>query len=323
MDIASSTYRSALTGAGLIALVAATVGIVARYLPITNHFALLAAVISPYLTIGAPLAFVAMALAKRWAIVIVAACLSVACIVFASPFHFGWAQQPSQSATVRVMTANIYLGLADATALAAAASSDADILAVQELTFDSMRHLANAGLDKEFPYRVLYPHDIASGAGLWSRYPISSAKPIPGFEMVFLSARLRVPGVAVDPGILVAHMSGPWPQPITDWREDMNLLPRAMKDAAMQAHGGAVVVAGDFNSTGSMSTFRQLLRNGYSDAAEQANAAWTPTYPSNTSVPPVIEIDHVLLRNCVASAVKTLLIPGSDHRALVATVEIP
>ena len=39
--------------------------------------------------------------------------------------------------------------------------------------------------------------------------------------------------------------------------------------------------------------------------------------------PPVITIDRVLARNAVAASVMTIEMPGSDHRSLLATIEVP
>ena len=39
----------------------------------------------------------------------------------------------------------------------------------------------------------------------------------------------------------------------------------------------------------------------------------TPTYPGNLWIPPFIGIDHVLTRNCTATAVGTAVPPGSDN----------
>jgi endonuclease/exonuclease/phosphatase (EEP) superfamily protein YafD len=40
-------------------------------------------------------------------------------------------------------------------------------------------------------------------------------------------------------------------------------------------------------------------------------------------LPPFVAIDHVLTRNCTATSLRTLKIPGSDHRGLVVTIAIP
>jgi endonuclease/exonuclease/phosphatase (EEP) superfamily protein YafD len=72
-----------------------------------------------------------------------------------------------------------------------------------------------------------------------------------------------------------------------------------------------------------MRQFRDLLTNGYRDAVEQTGAGFAPTFPSNRWYPPVITIDHILTRNASASPVGTIEVPGSDHRALLATVRVP
>ena len=72
-----------------------------------------------------------------------------------------------------------------------------------------------------------------------------------------------------------------------------------------------------------MRPFRNLLRSGYRDAAEQSGAGIEPTFPANWRLPPFIAIDHILSRSCTATSLRTIKIPGSDHRGLAATVMIP
>ncbi len=64
------------------------------------------------------------------------------------------------------------------------------------------------------------------------------------------------------------------------------------------------------------------MTGGYHDAAEQAGAGHTRTYPSDASYPPLIAIDHVLTFDAVATSAKTLTVPGSDHRALLTTIAV-
>jgi endonuclease/exonuclease/phosphatase (EEP) superfamily protein YafD len=146
---------------------------------------------------------------------------------------------------------------------------------------------------------------------------------IGGYEMAFVSAQIRVTGISIDPTVVVAHIAGPWPQPIDDWRRDLDRLPVTLLEVAEGTGGGAVVVAGDLNSTTDMRPFRGLLRNGYRDAAEQSGAGIEPTFPADWRPPPFLAIDHILTRNCTATSLRTMKIPGSDHRGLVATVVIP
>jgi endonuclease/exonuclease/phosphatase (EEP) superfamily protein YafD len=92
---------------------------------------------------------------------------------------------------------------------------------------------------------------------------------------------------------------------------------------ARTAGAAAVIIGGDYNSTPDMRQFRDLLTNGYRDAVEQSGSGFAPTFPSNRKFPPVITIDHVLTRNATAESVRTIEVPGSDHRALLATVRLP
>lgn len=109
---------------------------------------------------------------------------------------------------------------------------------------------------------------------------------------------------------------------VEDWRNGMAGA-KAQLDNFAAAGPGAVIVGGDYNSTPDMRQFRDLLTDGYRDAVEQTGSGFAPTYPSDTRFPPVITIDHVLTRNAAASSVMTIEMPGSDHRSLLVTIEVP
>jgi len=311
------------TAIGLVALAIACWALVSRYLPVTNHGVMLTAALSPYLMLFGPAAVVLLALAERWILVMVALPLTVAVLVVEVPLYLRSDVAHTEGVVVRVITANLRVGQADPGHLARSAEAQADVLAFQELTPGEVDRLSAAGLDATFPYRWLDPRRGASGVGLWSRFPMYATRRIDGFSMAFVSARIRVPGSSIDPSVLVAHLPGPWPQPIDDWRRDMDRLPATLDEVAEGTGGRAVVVAGDLNSTIDMRPFRSLLRNGYRDAAEQSGAGMKPTYPADWRLPPFVAIDHVLTRGCTATSLRTIEIPGSDHRGLVATLVIP
>ncbi len=221
------------------------------------------------------------------------------------------------------MSANIYEGMADADHLVRAARAQADVVAIQELTPRAVDRLSAAGLDATFPYRYLDARGASTGVGLWSRYPIQAPRRIDDYAMAFISAQVRVSGLSTNPTVVVAHIPGPWPYPIDDWRRDLDRLPTTLREIAERADRGAVIVAADVNSTTDMRPFRALLRDGYRDAAEQSGAGIKPTFPADTRLPPLVAIDHILTRNCTATSLHTLTLPGSDHRGLAVTVTIP
>ncbi len=115
----------------------------------------------------------------------------------------------------------------------------------------------------------------------------------------------------------------PWPQSIVGWQADIAKLPSTLSDVAAEAGDGAVAVGGDFNSTIDMRQFRELLTHGYRDAVWQAGSGRPFTYPANKWYPPVLGIDHILTRNATAVSTSTVELPGTDHRALLATVMVP
>jgi endonuclease/exonuclease/phosphatase (EEP) superfamily protein YafD len=313
--------RLILTLLGVLAGVGAVLALVVRYLPVTNHALVIAAAGAPYLMFGAPLAALLLVGARRWILAVIAVCLTAAAVAVQLPLYVGDGTPPPAAATVRVLTANLGMGQADPSALAALAEKSADVLLMQEMTPEAARGLSAAGLDGAFPHRLLNPRDVASGIGIWSRYPMSESAPIAGFSLPLLRTRVKVPGVAVDPTVVAVHLGAPWPQAIDGWRDDLARFPDLLRSFAKDS--GTVIVAGDFNATMTMSPFRRLLTDGYRDAGEQAGAGLARTYPNRPPWPAVIGIDHVLLRGCVATGAHPADLPGSDHRALLATVQIP
>jgi endonuclease/exonuclease/phosphatase family metal-dependent hydrolase len=81
------------------------------------------------------------------------------------------------------------------------------------------------------------------------------------------------------------------------------------------------VLAGDFNATFDHAAFRGVLDHGYTDAAEQTGRGLTPTW---AGWGPPITIDHVLVDNrCAVRDYSVLDLPGSDHNAVLADLQLP
>jgi endonuclease/exonuclease/phosphatase (EEP) superfamily protein YafD len=311
------------TAIGLVALVVAGCAFASRYLSITNHAMLITAALSPYLMLGAPVSAALLLSGPHWILVIVAVGLTMAMLAVRLPSTRGSDTARAAGVGLRIVSANLRLGQADPTHVVRSAREHADVIAFQELTPQEADRLSCAGLDTAFPYRWLEVRDGPGGVGIWSRLPLDAPKRIDGYSFAFLSARIRVTGVWIDPTVVVAHVAGPWQRPIDDWRRDLNRLPVTMSEIGEQAGAGAVIVAADLNTTTDMRPFRALLRNGYRDAAVQSGAGTKPTFPADSRLFPFVGIDHILTRNCAATSLRTLKIPGSDHRGLVATIVIP
>ncbi|MFD3038077.1 endonuclease/exonuclease/phosphatase family protein [Mycolicibacterium senegalense] len=308
---------------GVVAAGAAVVGLAGRYVPLGRHGTVLLATASPYLMLAAPIAVLLLMLGRRWVLTALAVVLTLTVALIQVPQYLGPEQVTARSAPVRVFTSNLGMGLGDPAAVVAAAERAADIVVLQELTPEAADGVIAAGLENTFGHRIFDPEPMAGGLGIWSRFPLTDSAHVPGYSMVMLRTRVHVPDVAVAPILVGVHFAAPWPQPIESWRKDMEKFPTMLRELAGEAGPGAVIVAGDFNATHDMLPFRELLHTGYRDAAEQAGAGMIRTFPVGTRRVPAVGIDHVLLRNADATAVRTELVPGADHMALIADLVVP
>ena len=277
------------------------------------------AALFPYVIVAGVISVVLLALRRRWVLTVVAVVVMAGAIATQVPLFVG-NTPPADGVAMRLMTVNVRLGTAIPALLFTQAAARADVLALQELTGKELNDLAAAGLNNVFPYSSVNPLPGAAGVGLWSRYPITESGLITDYRMPFIRAKIRVPGVATSPTVVVGHLRNPWF--IADWRHDIGLLPTTLRELA--GDGGAAIVAGDFNSTLDMRPFRDLLTDGYHDAVEQAGAGFVSTFPAgDVWLPPLITIDHVLTLRATAVTASALRVYGSDHLGLVTTLKIP
>jgi len=299
--------------------------LIVRALPLPNNIALFVAVGSPYVAVAAAVVLVVSAIHRRVAMAVIAATIVAANLVIQVPwYYFGKPLDVGEHVEVRVLSANLRLGRADVPSFVDLARASADVITLSEMTPDWLRRFYATGIRTEFPYSVLVPAAGAGGFGLWSRFPIEVVTPMKGGSMI--AARVQIPGVRVDPVIASVHIINPlafYGRAFDQWRSGIASAKERMGGLADAAGPGAVIVAGDFNSTPDMRQFRDLLSNGYRDAVEQTGAGFAPTFPSHPVFPPLITIDHVLTRNAAASSIRTIDLRGSDHRALLSTVDVP
>jgi endonuclease/exonuclease/phosphatase (EEP) superfamily protein YafD len=319
--------RGSLTALAHVTLLLSVATLVARALPLSNVIALVVAVGSPYLPLVALAGVVMFVLCRRILLSIVTvAVLAVTVAVQVPWYYFGPPADVGQHADIRVLSSNLHKGQADASSFVELAKANADVITVSELTPEEVRRFSQAGIEKVFPYSVLTPAADAGGIGLYSRFPVAAYPPAKHRHGGIAAARLRVPGVRFDPLVASVHVISPVASDANsfgNWRIGITATKTELDDFAEAAGPAAVIVAGDFNSTPDMRQFRDLLTKGYRDAVEQTGAGFAPTFPSRTWHPPLITIDHVLTRQAAATSIRTVYIRGSDHRALLATVEVP
>jgi endonuclease/exonuclease/phosphatase (EEP) superfamily protein YafD len=221
---------------------------------------------------------------------------------------------------LRILTLNALFGAADpAATVDAIRRLKVDVLAIQELTPGLVRGLAWAGLGELLPWQHVDPDPGAAGAGLWSRWELTPLPPAAGLLFVAPSARI----VVADRPVIVraVHPVAPIMGRQRDWHRDLGRLRDALAAAA-----GPQVVAGDFNASRDHRPFRELLAAGFADSADIARQRPWPgfTWPANRRYPPVMRLDHILVSpGITVSEARTLKIPGTDHRAVLAVLELP
>lgn len=323
--------RPLLRAIAVVVLIGACVAIaVARVLPSSRWFLVMLAAAAPLAPILAGLAVLlaASVLVRRdlrgfrWAFGLSGALLMVHLWWFAPLVVGGQPPRPPAAFAVRVMTINTLGGRADAgTIVRAANAGRVDVLVVTEVTADGLRHLADAGVGKELPYRY------------------GEAAPSPAGTMVFLRRRgdvvtptaTNLKGYVVQTTVgshtirlVAAHPTAP--TDLGGWRNDMSVIGAAARTA------NADLVVGDLNATLDHKQLRDLMAQGrYRDSAELLNAGWQPTFPANgirrrlgIPAPGLVQLDHVLIRDDGgADRIRTVDVPHTDHTGVIVDVWLP
>jgi endonuclease/exonuclease/phosphatase family metal-dependent hydrolase len=273
--------------------------------------------LTPYAAAASPLP-VLVALLLRRPRAAIAAGLALAGLMYAVvPRQIAGDQPAVTGPTVRVVSANLQFGLGDpATLVRLVRENRADLLSVQEFTPDARSGLAEAGLKAELPYEVLAPEWGAAGTGIYSRHPLTTLPSLPGTVMALPRAALTLDGRKIE--ITAVHPVPPISSANSrDWRRVLSTLPAPGQAGAIQ------ILAGDFNATFDHARFRALLGRGYADAADRRGKGLNPTWGVSEHGPP-LTLDHILVPK--AAAVRSYSVhdlPRSDHRAIVAALQLP
>jgi endonuclease/exonuclease/phosphatase (EEP) superfamily protein YafD len=276
---------------------------------------------TPYVALASVAPLVAAAVTRKiWpALVACLVCLALAaCVV---PRFLADSDNPSGGTTIRVLSVNMMLGLADPHRIVdLVRRHQVDVLALQEFTAQARDGLAAAGLDDQLPHHTEQPENWAAGSALYSRYPLGD-EGVRVHKSGFRQARatVTVPGAqpvqleSVHPCAPIGGTGGRcWPIDLAD------------QPAATPA-GPVRILLGDFNATLDHSALRRLIGTGYRDAADVVGAGFARTWPFDERwYIPAVTIDHVLVDQRVGvTGINTYAMKNSDHRALFATLRLP
>ena len=267
------------------------------------------------------------------------AIVSVVCVVIQIGWHWGFLR-PRQivsgtartaiSRTVsgglpdtsdryaRIMTLNTKEGAADASQIVGAVKDEhVEILALQEVSVGLINRLADAGIARYLPYSVAAQqtwHDNGGVNVLYSAAPMEDVKTnlIPVESSSIPAATIDFAGRKVRFGSV--HPFSPRPRNQGLWNKSLDSI------AQLRMYPNLYVLMGDFNATWDHASFRYLLGDRFLDSGEQAGEGVHMTYPA---VLPIAEIDHIVHdRGMNVGDLETKRIFGSDHRALLATLEV-
>jgi endonuclease/exonuclease/phosphatase family metal-dependent hydrolase len=272
---------------------------------------------TPQVAAAAPWAALGLRLARRRGPAATAAVAAAALGVVVRSRRITRPQPGACGPMLRMLTVNLYFGRADAEVVVARVRQvGADVLFLQELTADAVTRLKQAGLDDLMPHTQLDLRGGSRGSGIYSRFPLSEGPSVAPVHMAQPTALLELPNgdrvelVCVHPVTPNLGRGGAAP-----WRAELEALPPPGELPR--------VLAGDFNATLDHAAFRDVLHLGYADAALQAGKALTPTWgPPGQGA--VLTLDHVLVpRGCAVLEYSVHVVPGTDHRAVYAEIQLP
>lgn len=296
----------------------------------------------PELVSLVPLAFIpagiCLVLALLWhRRILVVVCLVA--IIANAIWHMGYfmpSQRVSNTATAtvatsssiedsyaRIMTINTLNGQASAKAIVdVCREENVEVLCLQEMTNSMVEDLKNAGIDEVLPYSLLSEGatSISNGGrnAIYTKAPMSNTSrnllPIdtssmPAADITIGSQTVRIVSV---------HPNSPVRGAQDLWDEGLSVI------GSLSDYNHSYLIMGDFNSTWDHARFRELLGTTFVDASEQSGEGFHMTYPSNSLVPSLVEIDHIVYSNnsgITVSSLETIEIPGTDHKTLLATLE--
>ena len=272
--------------------------------------------LTPILLLPAYVVLVAGAVLRRWIVVAIALLVVGAHLAWTAPDLRWWRldQPRTEGEAFTLAAANVrYDNARSEDAVAALRELDADVLVVTELSQAWADALAG-----ERPHVAADPRPGTFGSGVYSRFPIGDVR---RFELVghpALQVELDAPGGPVT--LVAVHTL----QPLSD----VEVLRRQLREldelrASLRRDGRQVVFAGDFNATSQHRGFRRLLDHGLRDAHRERGRGRVRTWPEDRWHPPFAALDHVLVSGGIAvEDAGTARIPGSDHRAVTATLSV-
>lgn len=117
--------------------------------------------------------------------------------------------------------------------------------------------------------------------------------------------------------LIAYHGFPPLPSAVASWKQDLEVV------KGWCARDEPTIVAGDFNASTDHADFRGALGTHCRSVAPNAGAGLEGTWPSDRPGVFRTQIDHVVVSEGIRTGkFRTYELPGSDHRAVVASVAV-
>jgi endonuclease/exonuclease/phosphatase (EEP) superfamily protein YafD len=308
---------------GVTLLVLAGVGAL-RWLDSTAYVVVVLQTAGPFVLIGLVLLTVGALLLRRWWMALpVALALAVAVTVAAPSFRSS--TSPEVEPDLTVMSANVWIGAANADQLMDAVRfHSVDVLVLTEATPALLQRLDTEGAGDYFSQRegVARPGTY-TGTMVLSRFPLTvrNAGTDPAVEGTqSAQPELDVTAPEGTVRLKVAHPTAPLRGDTVEWRAGL----RALQSWKERLDGDEpVVMAGDFNADFGHPGLRDLAV-GLDDAQRTDGQGWVRTWPfAGNRLPAFVQLDHLLSRRLTVVSAGQVAINRADHAAVWASYALP
>ncbi|MEK8226147.1 hypothetical protein NKG05_08835 [Oerskovia sp. M15] len=256
---------------------------------------------------------------RRWVLSVIAGLLVVAHGVWLVPFFVpGPGIAPGGDGTLRVMATNVLYGQADAQAVVVAVREEkVELLSVLELSEEFAAELVAAGIEDELPYSwtTIHPTEGAAGSGLWSATPLSDEREGVASRFHQPSAVVGLDGTSVR--VTAVHPYPPTPGAVDLWTGTSRCC--ATRCTRTPCHRSCSATSTRPSTTPRSAT---CSASG-SPTRPGSRGGREPLVAAGRRFPPLVDLDHVVVDEGMrVDDVRSVAIPGTDHLAIVATVQV-
>jgi endonuclease/exonuclease/phosphatase (EEP) superfamily protein YafD len=221
------------------------------------------------------------------------------------------------SKSISVLASNVYFqNTQQPEAARMLLARNADVVTLTELTESMLRTLDDQGFADAYPHRATVMSTFSNGAGVFSKYPFRETRRwgidrLPDVDVTLPSGEIV--------RILTVHPLPPLEDAASKtWNTDL----RRLKGLAKDNTDLPFLAIGDFNGTRWQPRFGSLLVE-LDDAHEVLGKGLSTSWPMNYPFPRFVRIDHALFnQRLFPTGVADFTVPGSDHRAFVATFAV-